>query len=61
MSKEKEIFLSDTTMTIESLNRKLNDVYDIDLITNKQKRIYIFLATLGVSLIVFNLINLHKK
>jgi len=61
MKKNDEIFLSDTTMTLESLERKLNDVYDISLVTSREKQIYIFLATIYFSIIVFNLVNLNKK
>jgi hypothetical protein len=48
MNEEKEIFLPDTSIKLKNLKSKLNNVYELDLITKREKMIYIgILGILG--------------
>jgi len=55
MSGSTEIFLPDTTVSFEKLKKKLNEVYDLELITKKEKYIYIGVVVLLGGFLIYKI------
>jgi len=57
MNNDKDIFLADTTMKYSVLKKKLSDVYELDLITRREKSIYIGLVLILSGIIIYQYIK----